>query len=113
MSEGLRKNKKKIMAVLVIILMIVFVIDIGMQRGGADTSADELIGLVGNDESKVTVGQQRQAAAEWNILTRGEIAGFAAEQLGLALIANLNVQGQDFMARFYAMQAMQMARPIA
>jgi hypothetical protein len=112
MSEGLRKNKKKIMAVLVIILMIVFIIDIGVRRGGPDESANELIGLVGNDESKVTVGRQREAAAEWNLLTRGEIAGFAAEQLGAVLVSNLNVQGQDFMSRILAMQAMQMMQPL-
>src|SRR5688500_11531943 len=99
MSEGLRKNKRKIMAVLVIILMIVFVVDIGMQRGGADASADEAIGFIGKDEEKLTVGEQRQAAEEWNPLTRGEMAALTPRFLADALLSNLDLQEQNFMAQ--------------
>lgn len=105
MSERLRKYRKKIIAVLVIILMIVFVVELGLSRGGGDPSADEVVARFG-DGQEITNAEQRQFAAEWNLLTRGEMAQYTPRFLGDALLSNLPVQGQDFMAQFMAMQAM-------
>lgn len=107
MSEGLRKNKKRIIAVLVIILMVVFIIDIGVQRGGGDPSANEVIGYVGADETRITNGEYRQAVAEWDLLSQGMMAQFTPRFLAEILLNHLPVQGQDFLAQFIAMQAMQ------
>src|SRR5688572_6713456 len=103
MSERLRRNNKKIMAVLVVFLMIVFVVDMGLRRDGGDDGASQVIGHLGDAE--LTGADIRQAQTEWNLLTRGELGRFTSDSLAMLLMEEMGIQGQDFMAQFTAMRS--------
>jgi hypothetical protein len=66
----LRKNNKKLMAIFAAFLMVAFIADIGMRKGGGGRGAgDHVLGHL-SDGEKLLASDFQESEAEWRLLTQ-------------------------------------------